>query len=259
MRQTENRELILFPILAITLSSLICSIAYQTDNSGLSLFSVFTPSVLAFIFTLIASGKKGIYSLFVKQTIKRASPLWLIISLAGIPFIGLMAVLTSNHFDFSQVSLRNYDLMPQMLVIILIALGEEYGWRGFLLPRLLRKFSLFWSSIILGLIWGMWHFPAYLIGKGVPQQMNFLVFMFWVILGSLFIGWIYFYTGSVLTSILAHISANVAFNYLFLLPEFTGSMQTFHIFLIYMTAALAIILTTGRKDLLKSANRTKEY
>ena len=52
--------------------------------------------------------------------------------------------------------------MPQVIVIVLIALGEEYGWRGFLLPALMKKFNLFYSSIILGLIWGCWHFPAYL-------------------------------------------------------------------------------------------------
>ena len=84
--------------------------------------------------------------------------------------------------------------MPQIIIIILIAVGEEYGWRGFLLPRLMNKLNLFYSCIILGLIWGLWHFPAYLIGTGVPLQMNFMVFLLWVILGSLFIGWIYSYT-----------------------------------------------------------------
>jgi membrane protease YdiL (CAAX protease family) len=55
---------------------------------------------------------------------------------------------------------------------------------------------------------GICHFPAYLIGTGTPREMSFLVFLLWVVLGTLFISWIYYYTESVLTSILARISAN---------------------------------------------------
>jgi membrane protease YdiL (CAAX protease family) len=155
------------------------------------------------------------------------------------------------NFDISKFSLRTYQLMPQLVVIILIALGEEYGWRGFLLPRLMNKFNLFYSSIILGLIWGFWHFPAYLIGTGVPLQMSFMVFLLWVILGTLFISWIYYYTKSVLTSILAHIGANAAFNYLLILPEFTGSMNTFWIFIFYLSMMMMIVFYVKRKDLIK--------
>jgi len=60
--------------------------------------------------------------------------------------------------------------------------------------KLMNKFNLFYSSVILGLIWGCWHFPAYLIGTGVPLEMNFMVFLLWVLLATLFISWIYYYT-----------------------------------------------------------------
>src|SRR5581483_2632610 len=42
-------------------------------------------------------------------------------------------------------------------------LGEEAGWRGYLLPQLLRRYSPFVSSLILGLISALWHFPTGLI------------------------------------------------------------------------------------------------
>ena len=70
--------------------------------------------------------------------------------------------------------------------------------------------------------------------------------------GFLFIGWIYYYTRSVLTSILAHISANMAFNYLLLLPEFTGSMKPFWIFILYLSIMMLVVLYVRRKDLVKS-------
>lgn len=80
--------------------------------------------------------------------------------------------------------------------------------------------------------------------------MGFLVFLLWVVLGTLFISWIYYYTQSVLTSILAHISANAAFNYLNILPECTGSMDTFWLFILYISAFMVIVYYVGRKDLI---------
>jgi len=254
MSSLEKKEIIYFSIIVIGLSSLICFISYKTNNSNLSILTVFTPSIVALVFTGINKGKKGVYELFVKQTIKKTRLKWLLLSLIGIPLLGSLAMLTSLNFDISKFSLRTDQLMPQIIVIILIALGEEYGWRGFLLPKLMKKFNLFYSSIILGLIWGFWHFPAYLIGTGVPLEMNFMVFLLWVILGTLFISWIYYYTKSVLTSILAHISANATFNYLLILPEFTGSMNTFWFFILYLSIMMAIVFYVRRKDLIKGYN-----
>ncbi|MEQ8807458.1 MAG: type II CAAX endopeptidase family protein [Imperialibacter sp.] len=247
----EKKEIIIFSTLAIALSSLICFIAYQLDNPGISILSVFTPAIVALVMTAATTGKKGLTELFVKQTSKKMALKWPLLSLFGIPAIASLAMLTSLDFDASRFHLRTTQLLPQVVVIILIAIGEEYGWRGYLLPRLMKKVNVLYASIILGLIWGFWHFPAYLIGAGVPLQMDFYVFLIWVVLGTLFMSWIYFYTKSVLTSILAHVSANAAFNYLLILPEFTGNTNTFWWLIGYMSVLMMIVYTVGRKDLVK--------
>jgi len=247
----EKREIILFSTIVVILSSLISFIAYRSDDSNIAIFTVFTPSLLAFLFTAITKGRKGIHNLFIKQTMKRTSIKWLLLSFLGLPLMASFAVLTDLNFDVSRFSLRTTQLVPQVIIIILIGLGEEYGWRGFLLPKLMHEFNLFYSSIILGLIWGCWHFPAYLIGTGVPLQMNFMIFLLWILLATLFISWIYYYTRSVFTSILAHIGANAAFNYLYILPEFTGSMSTFWVLLFYLFTVICIVYYVKRKDLIK--------
>lgn len=246
----EKKEIITFSATVIALSSLVCFISYKTGDTNISILAVFTPSLVALILTAITKGKNGVYELFIKQTLQKAAFKWFLLSVTGIPILVSLAVLISLSFDVSRFGLRTTQLLPQILIIILIAVGEEYGWRGFLLPRLIKKYSVFHSSIVLGFIWGSWHFPAYLIGTGVPLQMNFLVFLLWVILGTLFISWIYYYTKSVLTSILAHISANAAFNYLPILPEFTGSMQAFWLFLLCMLVLVVVIYYHRRKDLI---------
>lgn len=246
-----KKEIIIFSVIVIALSSVICFISYKLDNPNVSILTVFSPSIVALIITAIANGKKGLYELFVKQTVKKIGIKWFLISLIGFPVLASLAMLTSLGFDISRFDLRTTQLLPQIVIIVLIAIGEEYGWRGFLLPRLMDKFNLLYSSVILGLIWGFWHFPAYLIETGVPLRMDFIVFLLWVIMGTLFISWIYYYTRSVLTSILAHISANVAFNYLLILPEFTGSMNTFWLFILYLSVLMITIFYTKRTDLLK--------
>jgi membrane protease YdiL (CAAX protease family) len=50
-----------------------------------------------------------------------------------------------------------------------LTLGEEYGWRGYLLPRLLPLGEIK-ATLIVGLIWALWHVPILLIGLNYPEQ-----------------------------------------------------------------------------------------
>ena len=234
-----NKEIIIFSTAVLALSSLVCFVSYRMGNSNFAILSVFTPSIVALVLTARSEGKRGLYDLFIGQTVRKIRPGWLLLSALGMPALAALAVLISLRFEISSFALRTTQLMPQLAVIALIAIGEEYGWRGFLLPRLLERYDLLRASLASGLTWGVWHYPAYLIGTGVPQEMDFAVFLLWVLLGTLFISWIYQRTRSVLTSILAHIGANAAFNYLPLLPEFSGNMETFWIFLALVTLLLA--------------------
>jgi uncharacterized protein len=65
--------------------------------------------------------------------------------------------------------------LPLSLIGMLIgAAGEEIGWRGFLQPNLERKYSVLVSSIITGLMWGLWHIGHY--KNGVLFMIGFLLF-----------------------------------------------------------------------------------
>jgi membrane protease YdiL (CAAX protease family) len=62
-------------------------------------------------------------------------------------------------------------LILASLLTSVFALGEEIGWSAFLTPRMLEKYSIPKASIILGLIWAIWHYPAIiggLYGHGAP-------------------------------------------------------------------------------------------
>lgn len=93
----------------------------------------------------------------------------------------------------------------------LLAFGEELGWRGYLLPRLLPLGQ--WPALlIVGVVWGLWHAPALLLGFNYPQhhRLGVLVMVgFTVVLGILF-GWLRLSTGSIWPSVLAHGAINAS-------------------------------------------------
>ena len=74
-----------------------------------------------------------------------------------------------------------------------LALGEEYGWRGYLLPRLLPLGEIR-ATLLLGMIWGIWHLPVLLIGLNYPSQplwAALLVFIFNIVILAFPFTWLY--------------------------------------------------------------------
>lgn len=102
-----------------------------------------------------------------------------------------------------------FSLTLAPLINTLFALGEELGWRGFLLPQLLPlgQGKAIWLS---GVIWGIWHAPAILQGLNYPSQPYLgVIFMivFCVLFGA-FLSWLYLSSQSPWLPALAHGSLN---------------------------------------------------
>jgi len=58
---------------------------------------------------------------------------------------------------------------PLGLVVFVLVAGEEIGWRGFALPRLMERFGPWPASTILGVVWAAWHLPLFYL-EGMPQH-----------------------------------------------------------------------------------------
>ena len=98
------------------------------------------------------------------------------------------------------------------------AFGEEWGWRGFLLSKLLPLGQ--WRALGLsGALWGLWHMPVILLGYNYPLHPRLgvlLMIIFCVIMGVLF-GWMRLATGSIWPAVIGHGALNAAggFGYVF--------------------------------------------
>jgi CAAX protease family protein len=133
-----------------------------------------------------------------------------------------------------------------IVTILIGALGEEIGWRGFLQPLLEKNSSALFASVIVGLLWGLWHVGHY--KNGALFMIAFLIF---TVSASIIIAWIYRDTKfNVIIPILFHTSINLCFFMIFKnsLADFKFMSITA---VVWMIPAICIVLLTG-KDLIKS-------
>jgi membrane protease YdiL (CAAX protease family) len=138
-------------------------------TNPLFILAVYSPGIAGVFLVWWHYGFKGLVSFFRRLTLWRASAMWWLFILLGIPaLVYAGAALTgtiSAPFPFSPW----YQVLPAIAVSLFIGPIEEFGWRGVALPLLQRKFAPFWAGLILGGIWGVWHIPSFLIG-GTPQS-----------------------------------------------------------------------------------------
>jgi membrane protease YdiL (CAAX protease family) len=92
----------------------------------------------------------------------------------------------------------------------LFAFGEEWGWRGWLLPRLVRERGLWPGLVLTGVTWGLWHAPLTLRGYNYPNLGPFAAVMFigFCVIFGVLIGWLRLWTGSVWPAVVAHAALN---------------------------------------------------
>jgi len=92
------------------------------------------------------------------------------------------------------------------------ALGEEIGWRGFLLPRLVQQAGFTWGCLLSGCIWAAWHYPGLLFADynaGTRPTFALSCFTLMVIADTFIMGWLRLKSGSLWTGVVLHASHNL--------------------------------------------------
>jgi membrane protease YdiL (CAAX protease family) len=135
----------------------------------LFILAVYSPGFAGVFLVWRHYGLRGLGSFFRRLTLWRASMLWWLFLILGIPLLFYAGAAVkgsiSDPFPFSPW----YQVLPTLALALFIGPIEEFGWRGLALPLLQRRFAPFWAGLILGGIWGAWHIPAFLL-SGTPQS-----------------------------------------------------------------------------------------
>lgn len=188
-------------------------IPHNSPWSGPMFITGEAASVAGLVVTFVTEGRKGVLRLL-KQAVRGNVPLqWWLYALLVPPicFVGagvLYLLLHGKPIIFEPSALLAIGT-PALLVPFLFGpLGEEFGWRGFLLPRFVERFSVLPACLLVGIVWALWHWPLFYKGivKSPAEQ---IFFLFALITGlSFLIGAVYLRTQSLLLSMLMHWSTN---------------------------------------------------
>jgi len=186
--------------------------------------ATYSPTIVAFLLTFAYAGKRGVKQLISRAFGRRAlieKKIWYLPTIFLWPAISGLALILTIPFGGSmpETSLFFQPLfIPLVFLVSLLSapMAEEFGWRGYALDRLQARWNALFSSLILGIIWGGWHLPSYLV-SGTSQFQNLqkygmieLVFFFMAIIGtSILFTWVYNNTkGSLLIMIIFHTFTN---------------------------------------------------
>jgi uncharacterized protein len=121
-------------------------------------------------------------------------------------------------FDFGGVDLGRFKsgavrfVTLGLAINLAFALGEELGWRGFLVPKLAERLSLTATAVVSGIIWASWHMPLIIFADyngGTPTLYSIACFAVMVVGISFPMAWLRLRSGSLWPAALLHASHNL--------------------------------------------------
>lgn len=208
------------------------------------------------------SGSAGVRQLLAQAGRWRLHPGWYAIVLLGPALIMLVAFFLWRALGGPQLAappLNAWISVPILVIVLLLpALFEEVGWRGFALPRLQSRYGALAASLILGVAWAVWHAPIWFIPDAGFSTLPFAVFMAFTIALSILFTWLYNSTGSVLLPALAHAAINATplpwNTAVYLLPEGArGIHLQIPVTVVMVALALLLLLLTRPKTLTRGS------
>lgn len=264
----EARHLVFFFLLAFGISwstaILIAVLGLDMSTTGsrpiqplnvlIGVMGSISPSLAAFIVTGFTEGRISVKALWKRFWNRNISFKWLVVILFLYDVCRLIANLIAHVVDGQTYQILDSSTPWWMSILALVAafiysgLAEEFGWRGYALPRFQARLSALTSSIVLGLIWMSWHIPFFFI-PGLPlYQRDLLGWAPWLLMTSILQTWIFNNTkGSVLAAALFHATMNTS---LVILPT-QDSLRYYYALLFVII--IFIVVVFGPENLVKQS------
>lgn len=264
IKQLRNRyPVVTFVILTYAISWAIwVPLGVAQIDTPLYKIGAFAPTLVALILTGLAGGRTGIQQLLQRLLIWRVHIGWYLFSLLStavgvLSAIGLHVWLGGAVPEFNDPA-QLYLVIPVFLYVLFTSvIGEEIGWRGYALPRLQARYSALEASLILGLVWGVWHLPLFWMAGNFHQQIPISLFLLQTTGFSILYTWMANHTrGSLLLAHLFHAASNTTIGVLPVLPMDTGgSLRPLWLVVgILWGTALIVVARYGPKYLRRSEN-----
>jgi hypothetical protein len=176
------------------------------------LLGVFAPALVALAFTAQAEGRTGAMRLLARIGHWQVGARWYAIAISYFAVIELAAALVHRVVTDEWPPFGDTPVVLMVLgtaVSIWGQAGEEVGWRGYALPRLAQYVGLGGASLVLGVIWAVWHLPLFVLPDSGSTGQSFPVYLLHVTALSVALAFLYWKTdGSLLLVMLLHSAVN---------------------------------------------------
>ncbi len=179
----------------------------------------FGPFVAAFALAALYEGRHGVIRLLRRAVDLRFKKAWLVPILLLFPALTgvalLLAVLMGEPAPELPLVSKPASILYEFVYMLFLGgpLQEEFGWRGYALDRLQARYTAAKASVILGIVWALWHLPLFFAGEMSIQYKIQNVFTSVILIAflSILFTWIYNNTGgSILAALLFHTTLNLS-------------------------------------------------
>jgi membrane protease YdiL (CAAX protease family) len=236
-----------------------------SDTQGLVLVILASnvPSVMAIVLTAMVFGRGALRKLLGRLLIWRVNPLWYLVVVL-VPVALTAGVLPLNALLGGPALSLGMPLVGAAVFLAFSifpgsALGEEIGWRGYVLPRLQTRMSALSASLFLAPIWALWHLPLWLTGDPVKTPTFYVPFFLAVFPLSILLTSVYNSTGgSLLMVVLLHATAN--FPVTMAIDEL-GTRATVPVLLYWglmAVAAIVVVIWAGPEHLSRKRKKQQQ-
>lgn len=231
MKKNHQKRIFAFILVLTILTGIVFAIPSFTQYTNVgSILIMWTPGLAALLVSLIS--KRSLKYIGWKLSLTRILAGWLIpvvyatTAYGGIWLLGLGDVPNPTFLERARLTLGIesdsdtrvifsaffYITIVNLIPAAVMALGEEIGWRGFLVPELTEWIGLKKAGWISGIIWGIWHMPGIISGNysqtGTPLWFQLTCFSILVISTAIILAWLRIKSGSIWPAVIFHATHN---------------------------------------------------
>jgi membrane protease YdiL (CAAX protease family) len=226
------------------------------------------PAVVGLLLTGLVGGRAGYRDMLARLLRWRVGVRWYAVALLTAPLltVAVLIALALRSTEFFPAIMTKPDplglLVPGVVGGLIAGFCEELGWTGFAIPRLRLRYGVFATGLLVGVVWGAWHFPLFREGASFSAALPLILLLVqlfaWLPAYRVLMIWVYDRTGSLLVTILMH--ASLIATQLIALPAVTGEGSSLVWILAWAVAlwvAVAVVAVANHGQFTRQPFRTQ--
>ncbi len=223
------------------------------------LVGIMGPCLSGLLLTGLVDGRAGFYELRTRLFDRRVGAGWYAAAILIGPLTMVAALFALSPFFpviLPRISLSTdtaFLLVMSIVAGLVVGCCEELGWTGFAIPRLRERHGILATGLLVGILWGVWHFPVFSgqanASESVPMALYLSVLLFSFLPPfRVLLVWVHDRTGSLLVVMLMH--ASLSASSLIFQPQGTGvqviALDLLHAAFLWLLVAGVALASSGR-------------